>query len=78
MTDLRQSWPLPSRPRPIVIIGAGAIVRTAHLPAYQRVGFPVAGLVDTNIAAARETSAQFNGPAVFSQSAEHGGTVELR
>jgi predicted dehydrogenase len=70
MTDLRQSWPLPSRPRPIVIVGAGAIVRTAHLPAYQRVGFPVAGLFDTNIAAARETSAQFNGPAVFSTLAE--------
>jgi len=70
MTDLRRSWPLRSRPRRVVIVGAGAIVRTAHLPAYQRVGFPVAGLFDTNIAAARETSAQFDGRAVFSTLAE--------
>ena len=44
MTDLRQAWPPPSTPRPIVVIGAGAIVRTAHLPAYRRLGLPVAGL----------------------------------
>jgi predicted dehydrogenase len=41
-----QAWPRPSRPRPIVIIGAGGIVRTAHLPAYRRMAFPVAGLFD--------------------------------
>src|SRR5207342_3263498 len=33
--DLSQAWPRPAHPRPIVIIGAGAIVRTAHLPAYR-------------------------------------------
>ncbi len=36
MTHLRQAWAVPSRPRPIVIIGAGGVVRTAHLPVYQR------------------------------------------
>ena len=46
LTDLRQSWSVPSRPRPIVIIGAGGVVRTAHLPVYQRLKFPVAGLFD--------------------------------
>jgi predicted dehydrogenase len=36
MTDLRQAWPAPAAPRPIVIVGAGAIGRAAHLPAYRR------------------------------------------
>ena len=46
VTNLRQSWPLPSQPRPIVIIGAGGIVNDAHLPAYRLAGFPVAGVFD--------------------------------
>ncbi|MGO3370610.1 Gfo/Idh/MocA family oxidoreductase, partial [Microbacterium gubbeenense] len=36
----------PREPRPIVIIGAGGIVRDAHLPAYAKAGFPVWGIVD--------------------------------
>lgn len=59
MTALRQAWPPPSRPRPIVIVGAGAIVRTAHLPAYRRLGFPVAGLFDRSVETARQTAAMF-------------------
>ncbi|MCC6777635.1 MAG: gfo/Idh/MocA family oxidoreductase, partial [Hyphomicrobiales bacterium] len=46
MSELRQSWPRPSTPRPIVIIGAGGIVTDAHLPAYRLAGFPVAGVFD--------------------------------
>jgi predicted dehydrogenase len=65
MTDLRQSWPSPSRPRPIVIVGAGAVVRTAHLPAYRRLGLPVAGLFDIQSDAARETARQFSVDQVF-------------
>lgn len=34
--------------RPIAIIGAGAIVEYAHLPAYRRAGLPVAGIYDVN------------------------------
>ena len=70
MTDLRQSWPPPSRPRPIVVIGAGAIVRSAHLPAYRRLGFPVAGLFYIRPDTARETAAQFAVPVVFSTLAD--------
>ena len=70
MTDLRQSWPLPSRPRPIVIVGAGAIVRTAHLPAYQRLGLPIAGLFDIRQDAARGAATQFAVPSVFGTLAE--------
>lgn len=35
---------LPERRRPIVILGAGGIVRDAHLPAYAKAGFEVASL----------------------------------
>ena len=52
------------------MIGAGAIVRSAHLPAYKRLGFPVAGLFDIRPDAARETAAQFAIPVVFSTLAD--------
>ena len=38
--------PRPKLVRPIVVIGAGGIVRAAHLPAYEKAGFPVIGLMD--------------------------------
>ncbi len=38
--------PRPKQVRPIVVIGAGGIVRAAHLPAYEKAGFPVIGLMD--------------------------------
>jgi predicted dehydrogenase len=60
-----QAWPVPSRPRPIVIIGAGGIVRSAHLPAYRRLGFPVAGLYDVNPDTAKTTAADFAVDRVF-------------
>ena len=41
--DLAQSWPLPSNPRPIVVIGTGGIVNDTHLPAYSKSGLPLAG-----------------------------------
>ena len=60
MPDLTQAWPRPSHPpRPIVIIGAGAIVRTAHLPAYRRLNYPVAGIFDIDGARARDTAGAF-------------------
>lgn len=70
MSDLRQSWPLPSHVRPIVIVGAGSIVRTAHLPAYRRLGFTVAGVFDTQPNAALETARQFGVETVFSSLAD--------
>ncbi len=38
--------PHPRSPRPIVVVGAGGIVRTAHLAAYEKAGFPVIGILD--------------------------------
>jgi predicted dehydrogenase len=48
-----------------VIVGAGGIVRTAHIPAYQRLGLPIAGLFDIEPEAAKATAAQFAIPAVY-------------
>jgi predicted dehydrogenase len=62
--DLRQAWDAPSRPWPIIIVGAGAIVRTAHLPAYQRLRLPVAGLFDVRLDTATSLARQFGVPIV--------------
>jgi predicted dehydrogenase len=53
---LRQQHPLPSAPRPIVLIGAGGIANDAHLPAYSKAGFPVAGVLDADPDRARATA----------------------
>ena len=52
-----QSWPLPSKPRPIVTFGAGSIVGDAHFPAYRKARLPVAGLYDPDQAKARGAGA---------------------
>ena len=65
MTELTQAWPRPSRVLPIVVIGAGAIVRAAHLPAYARLGFPVAGFYDIDPERAREIAGTFPGATAF-------------
>ncbi|MEO8541311.1 MAG: Gfo/Idh/MocA family oxidoreductase, partial [bacterium] len=78
---LPQSWPLPANPRPIVIVGAGSIVRDAHLPVYRRLGFPVAGIFDVDEAAAQSLAAQFGVHRVFSSlgeaAAEEGAVFDL-
>jgi len=38
--------PIPKTPRPIVILGAGGIVRAAHLPAYEKASLPVVAIAD--------------------------------
>ncbi|MBB6483722.1 Gfo/Idh/MocA family protein [Rhizobium lusitanum] len=68
-TSLRQWWPKPSNPRPIVIFGAGSIVGDAHLPAYKQAGFPVAGLYDPNVEKAAALAAQW-GIRAFASEAE--------
>ena len=57
--NLVQSWPMPSDPRPIVIVGAGEIVTDAHLPAYRKAGWPVAGIYDRDTDKARGLAARF-------------------
>ena len=52
--------PRPTRPRPIVVLGAGGIVRAAHLPAYTRAGFPVVALADPAPDKAGQLAADFH------------------
>jgi predicted dehydrogenase len=68
--ELTQAWPRPTRPQPIVIIGAGAIVRTAHLPVYRRLGYPVAGIVDIDPENARATAREFAIDTIYHSLAE--------
>jgi predicted dehydrogenase len=62
---LRQQHPVPSSPRPIVIIGTGGIVTDAHLPAYRKAGFAVAGVFDVDAGKARDVARQWNIPMAF-------------
>ena len=57
--SLQQWWPKPETPRPIVIFGAGSIVGDAHLPAYVKAGFPVAGIYDPNREKAEALASQW-------------------
>jgi predicted dehydrogenase len=60
-----QAWPTPTHPRPIAIIGAGGIVRAAHLPAYRALRLPVAGVFDRQTDVARATADAFAIETVF-------------
>jgi predicted dehydrogenase len=51
--------------RPIVVIGAGGIVRDAHLPAYAKAGFEVASITDLNLGRAQALAAEYGIPAVY-------------
>lgn len=62
---LRQSWPMPATPTPIIVIGAGGVVREAHLPAYRKWGLEVAGIHDLDVSRARDLADRFDIPAVF-------------
>ena len=56
--------------QPIVIIGAGGIVGDAHLPAYQKAGFPVFGITNRTKGRAEKLAAQFSIPHVFNNVAD--------
>src|ERR1700730_17902653 len=62
--------PRPKQVRPIVVIGAGGIVRAAHLPAYANGGFPVIGLMDQDGEKAAALAAERRIPHSFSSVAE--------
>ena len=63
--DLPQSWPAPTKPKPIVIIGAGGIVRDAHLPAYAKAGLTVSGVTDVDAERAASLARDHDIPNVF-------------
>ena len=53
---------MPAHPRPVIEIGAGSIVRDAHLPAYRKAGFPVEALVDLDLEKAQKLAEDFGIP----------------
>lgn len=61
---------LPKDPRPIVILGAGGIVRDAHLPAYRKAGYPVFGIYNRTVARAQALTDEFGVERVFGTVAE--------
>lgn len=61
---------LPRALHPIVIFGAGGIVRDAHLPAYRKAGFPVAGIFDPLQDRALALGKEFGIPAVAATMSE--------
>ncbi|MEE2717061.1 MAG: Gfo/Idh/MocA family oxidoreductase [SAR324 cluster bacterium] len=80
LIGLQKVWPMPSEKRPIDIIAAGGIVRDAHLPAYQKGGFPVSGIYDPNIQRAEALAEQYGIPSVYSsldQAVSQGNVIDL-
>lgn len=67
---MRFNIDIPSSPRPIVVIGAGGIVNTSHLPAYRLAGFEVKGIYDVEIEKAVATANTFSIPAVYKSVSE--------
>jgi predicted dehydrogenase len=61
---------LPQTQRPIVIIGAGGIVRDAHLPAYRIAGFRVHGICDLDPERARKLAAEYGIGQVYQNSSD--------
>ncbi|WP_104117634.1 Gfo/Idh/MocA family protein [Arthrobacter sp. B1805] len=61
---------LPQRPLPIVILGAGGIVKDAHLPAYRKAGFPVAAIYNRTAGRAQALADEYGIPLVFDQVAD--------
>ena len=57
--NLQQLPTLPQNPLPIVIIGAGGIVRDAHLPSYTMAGFLVQGIFDLDLVKAQNLKSNF-------------------
>lgn len=70
MIDIPYKAILPQENLPIVIIGAGGIVKDAHLPAYKKAGFQVYGIVNRTKAKAAALAAEFAIPHVFDSLAE--------
>ena len=73
-----QDWPPPSEPKPIVIIGAGGIVRDAHLPAYAKAGLHVCGVMDVDQSRSQSLAKDFDLPQVFASVAEAIATMGTR
>lgn len=62
--EIRYHPAQPQRPRPILIIGAGSIVKDAHLPAYAMAGYPVHAITNRSRGSAEALAEKWNIPHV--------------
>lgn len=62
---IRLRPPRPEHPVPIIVVGAGGIVRDAHLPAYKAAGLEVFGIVNRTVSKAQLLADEFGIPHVF-------------
>ena len=65
LPNLHVEAPRPLNPRPIISIGAGGIVRDAHLPAYKKAGFQVVAITDLDRGKAESVAKDFGIPKVL-------------
>lgn len=65
LSRIPQRWPMPKRPRPIIFLGCGGIVESAHLPAYRAAGLPVLGVYDIRPKQSQRIARRFSIPNVF-------------
>jgi predicted dehydrogenase len=63
---------------PIAVVGAGAIVDVAHLPAYQAAGLEITGIFDISSQRAHEVAARHGLPRVYSSLEELLGDSRVR
>ena len=61
---------LPETSMPIIIVGAGGIVKDAHLPAYLKAGFNVIGITNRTRSRAEKLAEQFGIPTVYNSVAD--------
>ena len=63
--ELKQFWPKPAVMKPVVFVGAGGIVRDAHLPAYLKAQIPIRGVTDVDAKRASSLAKEHNLEHVF-------------
>ena len=57
---LKNKWDQPSKSLPIIFIGAGGIIRNAHLPSYNKLDLNIDGVYDLNSETAKNLAKDFN------------------
>ena len=46
--NLKQKWEAPSKSLPIIFIGAGGIIRNAHIPSYKKLNLKIEGFCEND------------------------------
>lgn len=65
MMDIVYKPELPKDPAPVIVLGAGGIVKDAHLPAYKKAGFAVHGIYNRTPVKAEKLAAEYGIPNVY-------------